>query len=590
MIKTNIRIALDHMRPHKPLLWFNIAVLGLATLFESCGMGLLIPLLQSMSNEAQNNFFIKHTKFLFNLIGIEYVFVNLIAVFTIAMLTKYFLVGLQQYLSRVLSATMIYELRDKAFFNLMKVPLRYYYKTRPGDLVATTFISTNNAGAIIEVVLMMFRGIVFAAVYIVVSCLISLPLTAVTLLLAAVSYFFIIPRFRAVYSYGTEEKSFTDETNSFLHDSVSGIKILKAFNNENYHIEQFSTLIKKYKQIQIKIMLNKILASFMLEPFAFVLVIGVLVFSVKILSIQLVFLLVFLFIFSRIIPQIKQINNNYMQINELLPHFSMVQDLIDDSNKTYLKPGNTPKKKIRDKISFKDVWFRYPEENDFVLQSIHYEIEKCAFVALVGSSGGGKTTLVDLIVRHNDPTKGAITVDGIDLREIKTQDWHGLISVVDQDPYLFNDTIFNNIQYGNLDASEDDVVRAAKMAYAHDFVVKLPKQYNTIVGNRGIKLSGGQKQRISLARALVRNPEILILDEATSALDSESERLIQKSLESLEKKKTIIVIAHRLSTITRADKILVVENGKIIEEGTQIELSEKNGRFKQLLSLQYRTA
>jgi len=197
---------------------------------------------------------------------------------------------------------------------------------------------------------------------------------------------------------------------------------------------------------------------------------------------------------------------------------------------------------------------------------------------------------VDLIVRHNDPTKGAITVDGIDLREIKTQDWHGLISVVDQDPYLFNDTIFNNIQYGNLDASEDDVVRAAKMAYAHDFVVKLPKQYNTIVGNRGIKLSGGQKQRISLARALVRNPEILILDEATSALDSESERLIQKSLESLEKKKTIIVIAHRLSTITRADKILVVENGKIIEEGTQIELSEKNGRFKQLLSLQYRTA
>lgn len=286
MLKKNIQIALGHMRTHKKLLIVNIAILMVATLFEGFGIGMLMPILQSMADAETNNFFIKYTKYLFEFFNIKYGFMSLIIVFTTVMLSKYILVALQQYLSRVLSATMIFELRDKAFSNLMELPLSFYYRNRPGDLVATIYVSANNAGALIDFVLMMTKGGVFACAYITINCLISLPLTAVTMALAAVSYFFIYPRFQKVYNQGSQEKYLTDEINSFLHDSLSGIKILKAFNNEKNHIDDFRKTIGKYKIVQIKIMLNKILATFMLEPFAFVLMIMILVFAFKVVVSQ----------------------------------------------------------------------------------------------------------------------------------------------------------------------------------------------------------------------------------------------------------------------------------------------------------------
>jgi len=587
MVKKNIKVALRHMRCHKGLLFANIFVLMSATLFEGVGIGMLIPILQSMSNEESNNFFIRYTKYLFQMFNIEYGFLSLLIVFTVVMLSKYILVGLQQYLSRVLSATMIFELRDKAFRSLMEVPLSFYYRTKLGDLVSTIYISAHNAGAIIEYVMMLAKGIIFSIAYMVLNCMISLSLTVVTITLSSISYFFIYPRFRAIYNQGIEEKFLADEINSFLHDSLSGIKILKAFNNEQCHIYTFSNLIRKYKAIQIKIMVNKILSSFMLEPFAFILVIIILIFSFKVLGISLVSLVVFLFIFSQLIPKVKLINNNYMQINELLPHLSKLQEIIEKVNKQHLPIGQRSLAKIDKNIQLRNVFFRYPGEEEHVLKGINLEITKSSVIALIGASGGGKTTLVDLILRHHDPTKGVILVDDIDLKDIKSCDWHKLIGVVDQDPYLFNDTIYNNILYGQIDADEQQVYRAAKMAYAHDFISRLPDKYQTVVGNRGIKLSGGQKQRIALARALVRDPEILILDEATSSLDSESEQLIQKSIERLERRKTIIIIAHRLSTIRNADKIIVIENGQIVEQGDHNELIKLQGRYKDYVFAQY---
>jgi len=586
MLKKNIQIALGHMRTHKKLLIVNIAILMVATLFEGFGIGMLMPILQSMADAETNNFFIKYTKYLFEFFNIKYGFMSLIIVFTTVMLSKYILVALQQYLSRVLSATMIFELRDKAFSNLMELPLSFYYRNRPGDLVATIYVSANNAGALIDFVLMMTKGGVFACAYITINCLISLPLTAVTMALAAVSYFFIYPRFQKVYNQGSQEKYLTDEINSFLHDSLSGIKILKAFNNEKNHIDDFRKTIGKYKIVQIKIMLNKILATFMLEPFAFVLMIMILVFAFKVLGISLVSLVVFLFIFSQLIPKVKLIINNYLQINELLPHFAKLQEIIDRDNKHYLPRGSKSIKKFDRNMQIENVFFRYPEGEEDVLKNINIIIEKFSTVALIGASGGGKTTLVDLILRLHDPSRGFIKVDSKPLKDINPKDWHKLVGVVDQDPYLFNNTVYNNILYGNKNADDGKVYDAAKMAYAHDFITKLPDKYETVVGNRGIKLSGGQKQRISLARALIRDPEILILDEATSSLDSESEELIQRSIREIQKKKTVIVIAHRLSTIRNSDKIVIIEDGRVVDEGNHRTLSEKKGRYTQYLALQ----
>lgn len=574
------------MISYKKLMVGTAAVLLLASLFEGVGISMLIPILQSISETGTTNAFVQFSQRCFDFLHIPYGFIPLIVLFAGLVFLQYFLVGFQQYLSRLLHATMTYELRRKIFQNLMEVPLTYYYETKSGDLVSTTWVSTNNAGSLVEYVFLMLKGGLFAGIYIVINCFISLPLTLLTIFLASISYLFIIPRFKKVYHQGTIEKNLTDESNSFLHDSISGIKILKAFNNETYHQKLFDRIIRNYKKIQVRIMLNKILASFLLEPFSFLLVILILIVSVEVMKIPLSFLIVFLFIFTRIIPNVKLINSTYMQINEALPHFSKVQDLIDRSNKKYLKNGDRKIENLNDGIEFRNVSYRYPSNETDVLKDISFTINKNKVLALVGASGGGKSTLIDLILRYHDPVNGVITVDGRDLKEIDVQSWHNLLAIVDQDPYLFNDTIYNNICYGRLDADSGQVFNAAKMAYAHNFISELPDGYDTVVGNRGIKLSGGQRQRISLARALVRDPEILILDEATSSLDSESEQLIQKSINALQKKKTIIIIAHRLSTIHNADQIIVLEKGGVIESGTHGELIEKKGRYDAFLSLQ----
>ena len=582
-----INIVFSYIKKFKVLVCLNVLVLLGTSLFEGLGIGMIVPILQTMSGESSTNFFTRYGKSLCQLLGIEYSFINLMVIFAIIMLTKYALVAIQQYTTRLLSASVTYELREKAFQNLMALPLGYYYKTKLGDIVATLYTSSNNSGGLMECAVLMFTSLVFCLAYIAINCLISIPLTVIACLLTLFSYFFIIPKFRMGFTQGKEEKTIIDKMSSFLFDKLGGIKILKSFNNEYFHIGEFKQLNSSFKRVAIKIQNNRILAGLCLEPLIFLLIIILLIFSVEVLHMRLVLLITFFYVFNRLIPQVKSVNTNYLQAMELLPHLSRIQDIIERENKIYLTDGSRRIKSVEFKIEFNNVWFKYPGSKEYVLKNITMVTEKNKTTALVGPSGGGKTTLVDLILRHHDPEKGSIKVDGVDLREIKRSDWHQIVSVVDQDPYLFNDTIYNNILYGKLDARKEDVINATKLANAHNFICMLPAKYDTLVGERGIKLSGGQKQRISLARALIRDPEILILDEATSALDSESERLIQDSIEKFSRSKTIIIIAHRISTIIKADKIIIIENGEVAEEGSHKKLLEKKGIYKRYYSLQY---
>ena len=242
-------------------------------------------------------------------------------------------------------------------------------------------------------------------------------------------------------------------------------------------------------------------------------------------------------------------------------------------------------KEVKEKIEFKDISFSYEQKKE-ILKHINLTVEKGKTVALVGQSGSGKSTLVDLLPRYHDVQQGEITIDGTNIKEVAIHDLRSLIGNVNQEAILFNDTFFNNIAFGVEGATMEQVVEAAKIANAHDFIMEKPEGYNTNIGDRGSKLSGGQRQRISIARAILKNPPILILDEATSALDTESERLVQEALERLMKTRTTIAIAHRLSTIKNADEICVLYEGEIVERGTHDELIQKNGYYKRLHDMQ----
>ena len=292
----------------------------------------------------------------------------------------------------------------------------------------------------------------------------------------------------------------------------------------------------------------------------------------------------YILIFSQIIPPAKSLTTSYYHIQKGSAAAERIYEILDTENE--ITDVENPKhiKLLNNTIEFKNLSFKY--ENAEVLSNINFSIGKGKMVALVGQSGGGKSTLADLLARFYDIQSGEILIDNNNIKEIALADLRSLMGIVSQESILFNDTIYNNIRLGKIDATEEEVIAAAKVANAHHFILETENGYQTNIGDRGNKLSGGQKQRLSIARAILKNPEILILDEATSSLDTESEKLVQEALENLMHSRTSLVIAHRLSTIKKADEIIVLERGKIIERGTHQQLIAQNGHYRKLSDLQ----
>jgi subfamily B ATP-binding cassette protein MsbA len=284
---------------------------------------------------------------------------------------------------------------------------------------------------------------------------------------------------------------------------------------------------------------------------------------------------------------VKVISDKYARIVTGLASAKRVFDLLDTPPTIYSKSDANPISNFKDRISFEDVTFKYETADGFALKNIFLEIPMGKIVALVGPSGAGKSTLVDMVPRFYDPTSGAIKIDGIDLRDYEIHDLRRLMGIVTQEVILFNDTIRANIAYGHSDWPEEEIIKAAEAANAWGFIKKLPQGLDSEIGDRGVMLSGGEKQRVAIARAILKNPEILIFDEATSSLDTESERLVQEAIDRLMTGRTAIVIAHRLSTIVRADKIVVISDGKIVETGKHDELLQKGGIYKNLYDVQF---
>ena len=376
---------------------------------------------------------------------------------------------------------------------------------------------------------------------------------------------------------------------SIIDENISGLRIIKAFNAEKHINNNFEKDSNEYRSIMTKLLRKKDLSSPMSEFLSTIVMVIVMWFGGQLVlsadgSLSAQEFIGYILIFSQIIPPAKSLTGSYYHIQKGSASAQRVYEILDAENE--ITDVENPKhiKLLNNNIEFRNLTFSY--ENTNVLSDINFKIGKGKMIALVGQSGSGKSTLADLIARFYDIENGEILIDNNNIKEIALADLRSLMGIVSQESILFNDTILNNIRLGKLDATEQEVMEAAKVANAHDFILETENGYNTNIGDRGNKLSGGQKQRLSIARAILKNPQILILDEATSALDTESEKLVQEALENLMHQRTSLVIAHRLSTIQNADEIIVLDAGKIIERGTHQELIAQNGHYKKLSDLQ----
>ena len=395
---------------------------------------------------------------------------------------------------------------------------------------------------------------------------------------------------RALKRQSLDAQNRWSDTMSQLEETLGGLRIIKAFIAEKKMTARFEKCCNDYRDAVNKVAIRQSSAHPMSEFLGTLLIVAVLWFGGSLIlsnhsSINASTFIFYMVILYSVINPLKEFSKASYNIPRGLASMERIDKILKAENTIQDPVHPQPLKEVKEKIEFKDISFSYDQKKE-ILKHINLTVEKGKTVALVGQSGSGKSTLVDLLPRYHDVQQGEITIDGTNIKEVAIHDLRSLIGNVNQEAILFNDTFFNNIAFGVEGATMEQVVEAAKIANAHDFIMEKPEGYNTNIGDRGSKLSGGQRQRISIARAILKNPPILILDEATSALDTESERLVQEALERLMKTRTTIAIAHRLSTIKNADEICVLYEGEIVERGTHDELIQKNGYYKRLHDMQ----
>ena len=478
-------------------------------------------------------------------------------------------------------------IRDQLFRKMMSLSMDYFNRSKVGDNISfiTNSVATMN-GAVSPLFLTVFRQPIEIALFLAVLFSYSPFLTMIAFSTSIGSLLIIKLSTKAIKMYASRMLYSMHALTSLIQEMISGIRLVKTTASEDKATHQFEQETQRYVKASVKNqklvdlvpVLNEILA---ISALCAVLYVGGNQVYDKELKPQE--LMTFLFALFSIMSPIAQLTNTPAVIQKGIVAAESVFDIIDQQ--PTVKNGNNSIHTFTSSITVDNLHFSY-DGNHEVLHNIHLNIDKGKTIALVGQSGSGKSTMSDLIVRLYDPNKGSICVDGINIKEFSLEEYRQLFGIVSQDSFLFNDTIAENICFGKNIISEDEMIYAAKMANAHDFIISLPMGYQTKIGDRGVLLSGGQKQRLAIARALVRKPQILIFDEATSALDAESEHLVQEAIHNLLHGRTALIIAHRLSTIIDADCIYVFDNGSIAESGTHKELIEKGGIYFRLCSLQ----
>lgn len=484
----------------------------------------------------------------------------------------------------------IQNIRKSLFDKITELHVGYFQDQRKGDLMSSLSNDVSEIeNSVVSSVQVIFRDPLMIIGYIILLFTMSVKLTLFILLVLPVSSIIISTVSKKLRKQAKEGQNLLGNILSIIDETIGGIRIVKAFNAQGYVKKKFEVQNSHYRGL-LKSMWNKReLASPLSEFLGVTMVVVVLLYGGQLVledqsDLNASEFITYIVLFSQILVPAKAISSAVTNIQRGLAAGERIFTIIDTEVAITEKADAVEIKELKHQIEYKNVSFRY---SDFdVLKDVNLTIPKGHMVALVGQSGAGKSTMADLLPRFYDVTDGEILIDGTDIRNAKLHSLNSLMGIVTQESILFNDTVFNNIAFGMTNVSEEAVIEAAKIANAHEFIIKMENGYQTNIGDRGGKLSGGQRQRLSIARAVLKNPPILILDEATSALDTESERLVQDAIQNLMKNRTSIVIAHRLSTIQHADSIIVMQDGRIIETGKHSELIAQNGVYKKLSDMQ----
>lgn len=484
------------------------------------------------------------------------------------------------------------DLRMQIYNKILSLPLGFFSQERKGDIIARISGDVQEVeNSITSTLEMLIKNPVLIIIYMSVLLIMSWELTLFTILFAPVMIWTMGAIGRKLRAQSAEAQQYWSDTMSQVEETLGGLRIIKAFLAENKMSARFEGITDAMRRKNNRVAVRQASAHPVSEFLGSTMIAIVLWFGgTLILSSKSIIdapsFMSYMAILYCIIQPIKDLSRAAYGIPKGLASMERINVILNAENPITQTPFSKHISTFNEAISFEDVSFCYEQGGKQVLKNIDLKISKGRNIAIVGASGAGKSTLVDLIPRFYDPTSGHITIDGINIKDVCIRDLRGLMGNVNQDPILFNDTIFNNIAFGVENATMEQVIAAAKIANAHDFIMEKENGYDTNIGDRGQLLSGGQRQRISIARAILQNPPILILDEATASLDTESERMVQEALDYLMSSRTTISIAHRLSTVKKADEIIVMNEGRIVERGTHDELLLKNGYYKKLYEMQ----
>jgi ATP-binding cassette, subfamily B, bacterial MsbA len=606
---TNLIKLLPYTKPYKSHIIWNVTYNILYALFSTISMITMFPLLEVLFKKPDSvveipkpvytgiaNSFDYGKELLFHHISIlnkehgpQYALLLAVVLVITTFLFKNLFNYLASYHIMHLKNGVLRDLRKTMYDKIIDLPVSYYSEKRKGDVMARMLGDVgevqNSFFSILELIVKEPLTIVFA---IIAMLNISFKLTLFVFIFIPISGFIISKIGKNLKSKSTRAQQESGYLISIVEESLSGLKVVKSYNAEPTFKSLFNDSVNRILKLSNSIGNKNNLASPMSEFMGIVTIAvllwygGNLVLVDKTLEGSL--FLVYMLLAYNILTPAKAISKASYSVKNGLAAAQRVFEVLEVENTIVNKPNAVQKTNFEDKISIQNINFRYEDEN--VLKNFSLEVPKGKTVALVGQSGSGKSTIANLLTRFYDVQEGCIKVDGIDIKDMDMRSLRSLIGLVTQDSILFNDTIKNNILLGKTDASDDDIISALKVANAYEFVKDLPNGIYTNIGDAGNKLSGGQKQRLSIARAVLKNPPIMVLDEATSALDTESEKFVQVALENMMQNRTSVVIAHRLSTIQKADKIVVMQKGEIVEQGTHDELLAKNGTYYKLVMMQ----
>jgi len=588
-------------KSYRGMLVVAIFCMAISTIFEGASLGMIVPLSDRVLTNKKIIIPGKLPHFLssaiekFNetepLIFLKFMIIFMIALFFF----KAVLIFIQNYLMNIVGQGVVREVRNRLYAKFHELSMEFYGQKRVGELMSRV---TNDVGVITNSISYALKDLIFESMKVVLFAFLAfylgfkiswkLPLIAFVIFPAIMFPVIRIGKRIKKFTVGMQKRM--ADLNSIMAETIQGAYIVKAFCREDYELDRFKKINQQYYKFTLKSAKRTLVLSPLTE---FVGVTGAAivlwVIGKEVVAGRLsfgVFGAFLAFLLSMMSP-LKKLSNVHAINQQALGASARIYDILEEKVKVKESCKAYRINQFTKSIQFQGVWFKYSEVDKYALQAINLEVKKGEVVALVGHSGAGKTTLVGLLPRFYDPQKGEITVDGVPLKEFTLKSLRSFISIVSQEMILFNSTIRDNIAYGKENAGESEIIEAAKKAHAYEFINNFPKKFDTVIGDRGVRLSGGEKQRLAIARAILKDAPILVLDEATSHLDSVSEKLIQDALSGLMKGKTAFIIAHRLSTVQNSDKIIVLNQGKIVESGNHSVLLEEGPFYQELYNLQF---